>query len=157
MCGIWNAVLENGSQSTARKQDVRFAGCKGEDRGQRVGKGRMLAEVHTGERQHDIHVQYQEIVLGGRGWLLVHQLNFFSALYQINRKSGFQSHSRHIVLKEGSCGEAPINLPVVNATKSLNPHIHQIWVLTLQIIEYYPAAGAYSCQILKIYQFMICF
>lgn len=107
----------------------------------------MLAEVHTGEKQLDIklnlnHVQYQEAVLGGRGWLLVHQLKFIFCLYQTNNKSGFLSHGRHTVFKEGSCGEAPINLSIVNATKSLNPHIHQIWVLTLQIIEYYPAAGA---------------
>lgn len=77
----------------------------------------------------------QQSVLAGGAWLLVHQLQFFSVLYQINKKSGFQSHGSHTVLKEGSCGESPINLPVVNATKSLNPHIHQIWSLTFQIIE----------------------
>lgn len=84
----------------------------------------------------------QESVLAGGAWFLVHQLQFFSALYLINNKSGFQSHDRHTVFKEGSCGESPINLPVVNATKSLKPHIRQIWGLTFQIIEYYPAAGA---------------
>lgn len=130
---------------TARKPEMRFPDCKGEDRGRKVGKGRMWAEVHTGERQFDFklnlnHAQYQEILLGG--WLLGHQQIFFSTLYQINKKSGFLSHCRHTVFKEGSCGEPPINLPVVNATKSLNPHILQIWVLPLQIIEYYPAVRA---------------
>lgn len=67
---------------TARKQDVRFSDCKGENRGRRVGKGRMLAEVHTGERQFDFKlnlnlVKYQETLLGGGGWLLLHQLKLF--------------------------------------------------------------------------------
>lgn len=39
----------------------------------------MLAEIHSGERQFDFklnfnYVQYQETLLGGGGWLLLHQV-----------------------------------------------------------------------------------
>lgn len=62
---------------TVRNQDVRFSVCRGEDRGRTVGKGRMLAEVHTSERQFDFkldlnQVQYQKPLLGEGRQLLVH-------------------------------------------------------------------------------------